>query len=55
LAGLCNVNEVFGRAVGDDLIRQVSALIRETVHPDAFLAREQAGPSSLCLRASRSS
>jgi predicted signal transduction protein with EAL and GGDEF domain len=55
LAGLSNVNEVFGRAVGDDLIRQVSALIRETVHPDAFLAREQAGPSSLCLRASRSS
>jgi diguanylate cyclase (GGDEF)-like protein len=39
LAGLSNVNEVFGRAVGDDLIRQVSALIRETVHPDAFLAR----------------
>ena len=39
LAGLSNVNEVFGRAVGDDLIRQVSALIRETVHPDTFLAR----------------
>jgi len=39
LAGLSNVNEVFGRGVGDDLIRQVSALIRETAYPDAFPAR----------------
>ena len=39
LAGLPNVNEVFGRSIGDDLIKQVSALICETVHPDAFLAR----------------
>jgi diguanylate cyclase (GGDEF)-like protein len=39
LGGLSNVNEVFGRAAGDDVVREVSALLREIVHPGAFLAR----------------
>ena len=37
---MSSTNELSGRAVGDDLIRQ--ALIHETVHPDAFLARSGA-------------